>query len=165
MTSSLPSFVALVSLLVPAAVSAQPALDLSGTWTMVPERSDSPQQTPPVNTVVLTLVQGPSSLALTAVRDGVTSESTYPIAAAATPAAGMVTADGNTTRAYWDGPRLVTERAGTVQGQTVSIKQVFGLASGGAEMTVETLIVVQHGYTLRGAQNYASKTDVFVRGR
>lgn len=162
MTSSLPSLLAVVSLLVPVS-GVQTVADFSGTWTMVPERSDSPQQTPPVNTLVFTIAQTPTTLALTTVRDGVTSEATYALATAATTAAGMISADGGTARAAWDGARLVTERAGTVQGQTVSIKQVFALS--GAEMTVETLVVVQHGYTLRGAQNYASKTDVFVRGR
>ena len=66
-------------------------------------------------------------------------------------------------RAYWDGNRLVTEQAGPVQGETVSVKQVFALNGDGSEMTVETLLVVQHGPTLRGAKNYGAKTDVFTR--
>jgi len=31
------------------------------------------------------------------------------------------------------------------------------------EMLVETVLVVQHGYTLKGTQNYASGKDVFTR--
>ena len=57
----------------------------------------------------------------------------------------------------------MTEQAGEVQGQTVSTRQVFGLNDEGTEMTVETLVVVQHGYTLRGAKNYGTKTDVFSK--
>jgi len=30
-------------------------------------------------------------------------------------------------------------------------------------MTVERLVIVQHGYSLRGAKNYASVKDVFSR--
>jgi hypothetical protein len=164
MTSSLPSLLVLLGLFLPLS-GIQPPVDLSGTWTMVPERSDSPEQAPPVNAIDLTIASGPATLRVNAVRDGVPSETTYAMVPGGTLAAGMVPADGNTSRAYWDGPRLVTERAGTIQGQTVSIRQVFALAGGGQEMTVETLVVVQHGYTLRGAQNYAAKTDVFVRRR
>ena len=50
-----------------------------------------------------------------------------------------------------------------MQGEAVSVKQVFALNGDGSEMTVETLLVVQHGYTLRGAKNYGAKTDVFTR--
>jgi hypothetical protein len=30
-------------------------------------------------------------------------------------------------------------------------------------MTVETLVVVQHGYTIRGAQNFGAAKDVYRR--
>ena len=35
----------------------------------------------------------------------------------------------------------------------------------GGEMVVETVLVVQHGYTLKGTQNYGSGKDVFTRVR
>ena len=40
---------------------------------------------------------------------------------------------------------------------------MHSLDPSGDEMTVETLLVVEHGYTLRGAQNYANGKDVYKR--
>ena len=70
---------------------------------------------------------------------------------------------GDEKRAYWDGNRLVTERGVVISGQTVSSKQTMSLSPDRSEMIVERLVIVQHGYTLRGAKNYASVKDVFVR--
>lgn len=64
-------------------------------------------------------------------------------------------------RAYWRGTSLVTEGTSTIQGQTVSIRETRTLDGAGAEMTLETLLVVQHGYTLKGAQNYGAAKDVY----
>ena len=55
------------------------------------------------------------------------------------------------------------ERGGTISGQTVSSRQSLMLNADGSEMTVERLVIVQHGYSLRGAKNYASVKDVFTR--
>ncbi|MCA1585880.1 MAG: hypothetical protein LC791_14300, partial [Acidobacteria bacterium] len=63
----------------------------------------------------------------------------------------------------WDGLRLVTERTGDVQGQTVTAKQIYILGPGGTELTVETVVEVQHGYTLRGTKNYGTARDVYTR--
>ena len=162
MSSALASSVAVVMLL-PAVLLSQAPVNLSGTWTMVPDRSESPQQSPPVHSLTFVIEQNAAELNVQATRDGVTSARKYAIAAAANTSATSTTVDAGSARAYWDESRLATEQAGTVQGQTVSIKQIFGLNGDGSEMTVETLVVVQHGYTLRGAKNYASKTDVFVK--
>ena len=68
-----------------------------------------------------------------------------------------------TRRAYWDGPKLVTEGAGNLQGQTVSVRAMRTLNAAATEMTVESTVAVQHGYTLRGAQTYAKVRDVYTR--
>lgn len=162
MRSALASSVAVVMLL-PAALLSQAPVNLSGTWTMVPDRSESPQQSPPVNALVFVIDHSATELTVQSTRDGVASTRKYAIGASATAAVGTPNGEAGGARAYWEGPRLVTEHASQVQGQTVSIKQVFGLKGDGAELTVETLVVVQHGYTLRGAKNYASKTDVFIK--
>jgi hypothetical protein len=67
------------------------------------------------------------------------------------------------SRAYWKGASLVTEGTRTVQGQTVSIRETRSLDAAGAEMTVETLLVVQHGYTFKGAQNYGAAKDIYKK--
>ena len=66
-------------------------------------------------------------------------------------------------RGYWDGDRLVTETAQNIQGQTVTTREVRALEPGGNEMRVERLVQVEHGYTLRGAQNYNTAKDLFTR--
>ena len=69
------------------------------------------------------------------------------------------------SRAYWDGLKLVTEGAVNVQGQTVSTREILAFGPGGADLIVERLIVVQHGYSFRGAQNYGTAKDVYKRSR
>ena len=66
-------------------------------------------------------------------------------------------------RAYWQGNKLVLERGGTINGQTVSMKQSLTLDPATNELTVERIVIVQHGYTLKGTQNYATVKDVFAR--
>src|SRR5207244_13494319 len=54
-------------------------------------------------------------------------------------------------RFYWDGQGLVTETVSTVQNApqgTMRTKQVRRLDPSGDEMTVQALLVVEHGYTL-----------------
>ena len=160
MSSVLLAVLALVMLLPPLA-EAQGHANLTGTWTMVPERSDSPAQTPPVRSVTLNITQTDSAFNVDARRDGDTSATSYPIEAALAPATGSVSAGA--TRAYWEGRRLVAWRAGNVQGQTVSIKDTFELNQDASELVVETTVVIQHGYTMKGAKNYASAKDVFKK--
>ena len=64
-----------------------------------------------------------------------------------------------------NGDKLVVERGGTINGQTVSAKQLLSLNSDRSELTVERTVIVQHGYTLKGTPNYATVTDVFSKVR
>ena len=48
-------------------------------------------------------------------------------------------------------------------GQTVTTKETRQLSADGSEMLVETMLIVQHGYPLRGTPNYGAGKDVFVR--
>jgi hypothetical protein len=66
-------------------------------------------------------------------------------------------------RAYWDGNKLVLERGGTINGQTVSVKQSLTLDPSSRELILERVVIVQHGYTLKGTPNYATVKDVFAR--
>ena len=162
MSSMLPVAIAMLVLLPPIG-DEQGRANLTGTWTMVPERSESPEQTPPTNSIVLDISQSDRALNVSANRDGRTSATSYPIDTAPTPAAGTVGA--GTTRAYWDGRRMVAWRAGNVQGQTVSIKEAFEINADASELIVETTVEIQHGYTMKGAKNYASSRDVFAKTR
>jgi hypothetical protein len=57
----------------------------------------------------------------------------------------------------------VTETSGEISGETVSYKQTRWLNSAGTEMTAESLVVVQHGYSLQGTRNNSTAKDVYVR--
>jgi hypothetical protein len=59
----------------------------------------------------------------------------------------------------------VTETQRTISGQTVTVKEVRSLGPGGADMTVETTVIVQHGYSMSGAKNYSNSKDVFTKTR
>ena len=161
--SSVLSVVLATVILFPPFGDGQGRANLTGTWTMVAERSESPEQTPPVKSIVLDISHSDAALNVSANRDGRTSATSYPIDNAPTPAAGTVGA--GTTRAYWDGRRLVAWRAGNVQGQTVSIKDTFEINADASELVVETTVEIQHGYTMKGAKNYASSRDVFTKTR
>ena len=153
-----------LALLVAALLLQAPLPDFTGEWKMVADRSGSPLQTPPVTEMVFVIEQQPDQIAIES-----TSGSdkpipvVYPIVAAPKPPADPLGA--GLKRAYWDGRRLVLERGGTISGQTVSLKQTLTMDSETGELTVERLVIVQHGYTQRGAQNYSTVKDVFARAK
>ena len=154
----------LVLVLVAAVLATQPAVEranFTGSWKMVAARSESPTQTEPVTEMTFVIDQAADRIRLDMTSAGRTVSADYPIVAAPKTAADPI--GGDERRAYWDGTRLVVERGGTISGQTVSSRQALTLNADGSEMTVERLVIVQHGYTLRGAKNYATVKDVFAR--
>lgn len=139
-----------------------PGGDFTGSWTMVAARSESPNQTPPVTEMTFVIAQAGDQIRLDVTSGaGQPISVIYPIIATPKLPADPPTADER--RAYWDGNKLVLERGGTISGQTVSSRQALTLSPDRSEMTVERLVIVQHGYTLRGTRNYASVKDVFTR--
>lgn len=154
----------LVLVLVAAVLATQPAVEranFTGSWKMIAPRSESPTQTTPVTEMTFVIDHAADRIRLDITSAGRTVTGEYPIVARPkTPAASI---GGDERRAYWDGTRLVVERGGTISGQTVSTRQALTLNADGSEMTVERLVIVHHGYTLRGAKNYATVKDVFTR--
>jgi hypothetical protein len=141
----------------------QPAApDINGTWTMVSDKSGSPTQTPPVTDMTLTIVQTGTGIRVQWLRGTDTPAPVeYPLVDEPKQPADPLGPDQS--RAYWVGDRLVLERGGRVNGQTVSMKQSLTLDRASNELTLERLVIVQHGYTLKGTQNYATVKDVFTR--
>lgn len=139
---------------------AQP--DFTGTWKMVAQRSGSPGQTPPVTDMTLTIQQTADQVRVEWLagtdKPIITS---YVIGPPPKQPAEPLGADAKI--AYWDGQRLVLERGGAISGQTVSMKQSLTLDPASSELILERLVIVQHGYTLRGTKNYATVKDVFAR--
>jgi len=152
----------LVALLVYVLLSQAPLPDFTGEWKMVAARSGSPLQTPPVTEMVFVIQQQSDQIAIES-RTGNDKpiQVTYPLVAAPKPPADPLGA--GLKRAYWDGRRLVIEQGGTISGQTVSLKQSLTMDSESGDLIVERLVIVQHGYTQRGAQNYSTVKDVFAR--
>jgi hypothetical protein len=143
-------------------LSQAPALDLTGSWKMVADRSGSPTQSTPIVDMTFVIEQDASQVRVDSQAAGSKTVSvTYPIVPAPKPPAEPLAAGQQ--RAYWDGNRLILERGGTISGQTVSSKQTLTLNQDRSEMTVERIVIVQHGYSMKGAQNYATVRDVFVR--
>jgi hypothetical protein len=124
-------------------------IDFSGTWTMIPEKSGSPQQSQTADDIRLDVTSG----------DDKPVSATYPLGPA--PKLPADPLPSGEQRAYWQGNKLTVERGITISGQTVSSKQMLSLNPDRSEMTVERLVIVQHGYTLKGTPNYATVTDVF----
>ena len=139
-----------------------PLPDFSGDWTMVAARSGSPLQTPPVTVMTFLIDQQSDHISIESkIGDNKAITVVYPLGPAPKPPADPLGA--GMARAYWDGRRLVIEQGGSISGQTVSLKQTLTMDPQAGELIVERLVIVQHGYTLRGAQNYATVKDVFTR--
>ena len=153
-----------LALLVVALLSQAPLPDFTGEWRMVAARSGSPLQTPPVTEMVFLIEQKPDQIAIVSTTGSDKPISVvYPLVAAPKPPADPMGA--GLKRAYWDGRRLVIEQGGTISGQTVSLRQSLTMDSESGELIVERLVIVQHGYTQRGAQNYSTVKDVFARAQ
>ncbi len=137
--------------------------DFTGNWTIDRGQSESANQADSSEPVTLNIKQDAEAITIETARSGKPAVRTFPIDLTARR-------DGNASpsvspRAYWDGARLVTEGAVNINGQTVSTREILSLNPAGSEMTVERLVVVQHGYSFRGAQNYGTAKDVYKRSR
>jgi hypothetical protein len=134
--------------------------DFSGTWTMDLARSESPHSGEPFKPVTFVIAQSDKDLRIDTTRGDQKESIVYALGKAARA---VGTSASGHPEAYWEGSKLVTETQRQVQGYTVTVKESRTLAPGGREMTVETMVIVQHGYSMPGAKNYGSSKDVFVK--
>jgi len=140
-------------------VTAQIHPNFSGTWSMDLTRSDAAVQAEPSGPTTVTIEQSSTELTMTIARDGKSGTIIYRLDGAPTAV------PGGTATSHWDGAGLVTELVRTISGQTVTTQEVRRLSAGGDEMRVDTVLVVQHGYTQKGSQNYGAAKDVYTRVR
>src|SRR4051812_37879134 len=152
-----PSTVLIAALVLPSTPAAQGKPDFSGRWTMDHSRSESAMQNEPIGPVTLVIAQTASEVRIETTRTPRTSIVTYTLDGSG------VKIPGGTAKTHWDGTTLVTEAVRDIQGQTVTTKETRRLNPDGSEMIVETTLVVQHGYSLRGTPNYGAGKDVYVR--
>lgn len=132
--------------------------DFSGKWTMDEKRSGSPTHDTFVSPVIWVVAQTPKTLSLDITRGPKTASLAYTMFDKAPSA----DAGSPSYRAYWDGDRLVTETLQNIQGKTVTTREVLSMSPAG-EMMVERVVEVEHGYTMKGAQNYSSVKDFFTK--
>jgi hypothetical protein len=158
----LPAAAVAATLLLPLTTDAQSTRDFSGTWTMDPARSEAAQQGEAVKPVTFVITQSATQVRVETTRGNERENVLYPLTKARASAPAASTASGH-PEAYWDGDRLVTETQRPVNGYTVTVKEARMLGPSGRDMTVETTVIVQHGYTMPGAKNYGTSKDVFVR--
>jgi hypothetical protein len=154
--------VACVSAVVAQASPVQGRPDFSGTWIMDLERSESPTQSSEMaGPVTIVITQTNRTVTVETTRGKLASRASYVFSA--TPVLPGTGAGAPVGRASFDGSTLVLEGTRVIRGQTVSTREARTLSDDGAEMTVDTLVLVQHGYEFRGAKNYGSAKDIFRR--
>ena len=146
------------------AAHAQRTADFSGTWAMDLSKSESSQQGAAVKPVTFVITQTPTQMRIETTRGERIENVLYPLGRTSRGMTGTSGASGTAhPEAYWEGDKLVTETQRPVNGYTVTVKEARTLGPTGTEMTVETTVIVQHGYSMPGAKNYGTSKDVFIR--
>lgn len=141
--------------------AAQIRPDHSGTWRMDEARSESAGHEGFVGPVIWTIKQTGDVMVVDMQRGPKTFTLTYKLYDK--PLGGPATEGVPSYRGYWDGEKLVTLTAQNIQGQTVTTQEVRILQAEGRELLVERILTVEHGYTLKGTQNYSTAKDVFTK--
>ncbi len=142
-------------------------VDLSGTWKMDASRSESAHQAVPIGKVVLVVRQTPTQITMETRRTEpgkteVQSDS-LPFLLNGAETTTKVLDVPVKTKAHWDGEKLITETERTINGASVTTRNVHTLNAIGTELTVQKTLTVQHGYQFEGAKSYGTGTDIFVR--
>jgi hypothetical protein len=149
-------------LLLPRILDAQQVPDFSGTWLMDTARSQSAQQGEPFKMVTFVIAQSIGQVRIEAMRGTEKENVLYPL----TKSRAFSTSDApGQAEAYWEGDQLITVTQRSVSGQTVTVKEARALSPSGADMTVETTVIVQHGYSMPGAKTYGTSKDVFTKAK
>ena len=140
--------------------------DFSGTWAMDTTRSDSaqPDDTSPVLPTTLVINQNNKEVRIETTRAGKRQLASYPIERPESPQAVGTSGRGVGSILKWEGGNLVTLTPHEVNGMAVTTVETRSLSPDGNEMTIVTVIEVQHGYQ-NGANYSAPAKDVFRRVR
>jgi hypothetical protein len=145
------------AIVVPARAQGRP--DFSGTWVMDEVRSASAHYPDFVGPITLVIVQTPAQLTVET-RHGDRSESiVYRIYESEHAAPAVVSVPGG--KSYWSGATLVCETVRNIQDATVRTRELRTLGADGREMTVESTLIVEHGYDIPDAKNYGTGKDIF----
>jgi hypothetical protein len=158
----LASIAALVAL-IPSVAAPSGKSNFTGTWVMDEKRSVSANSGTPYVPVTLVIKQTDTTITVET-RQGEQSETiVYRLDGTQIEKS----AEGGHAfqwRAKWEGTKLQTETDRNINGATVTIKEALSLTAP-KELTIDRTLIVQHGYTMRGARNYSSGKDVFTKSR
>ena len=148
------------------AVGAQSVPDFSGTWSMDLTRSEAAAQGTPTGPVTVAIRQTPGEVNIETTRNGRTETVKY------LPASAKATGGSQPMGSFrWDGAKLVTRLVTDINKQAITVEEVRSLDPAGREMTVELMLVVEHGYQSGGtgvvrpqnSPNTSKGINVFVR--
>jgi hypothetical protein len=135
---------------------AQSVPNFSGTWRLDLSRSDAAAHNDGPGPVHVTIVQTDATMRVDTTTARGTTSTTYRFASK-----DPVSTDNPLAR--WRGDTLLTDAVRDVRGQSVTVQQTRRLSGDGNEMIVESVVNVQHGYSLSGSQTYSTSKDVFVK--
>ena len=155
-------FLPCLAALVVIAAPAQNTVDFSGTWRMDATRSESAHQAVPSGPVTMVISQSPAEIGIET-RRGRSSETLIYKLDGSENAKANGAGTPVSTKAHWEGAKLVTETERNVQNSTVTTRYVLDQSADGAEMTIDKTLTIQHGYQFQGANNIGRGKDVFVR--
>ena len=166
----LPLSLLVISLLGYGTATGQERPDFTGTWVMDMKRSETAGQTPGTlrqEPVTLIIAQSPDELIIETEANGRRESVTYSFSRRQDSPRPVGTSGPNDETvqealAEWKGDRLETMAVLSVNGQAVTRAASRTLDPSGREMTVETRLVVQHGYERNGA-NVGTAKDVFIK--
>jgi hypothetical protein len=139
-------------------------IDFSGTWEMDARRSVSAHSSTPSVPVTLVIKQTPTEVSIETRRSDRSETLIYKLDGSETKRPAQDNGPFE-WRARWQGSKLITETHRNVNRATVTIEETFTLNSKAKEIIVDRTLTVQHGYTMRGAKNYSSGQDVFIKTR
>lgn len=159
MTRAVLVVLAFPSLLSVAAISAQSRPDFSGTWRFDPNRSDSATYPELSRPVTLVIAQTASEIRIETQTPRGASTDTYRFGAVAD-----VTSPG-AAAARWSGNVMLADAVRDIGGQSVTVHRTFTLSNDGRELTIESAVNVQHGYSMSRGKVYGAGKDVFVRAQ
>ena len=161
MRSAALALAALMTILtLPVAAVGQTRPDFSGTWRLDLSRSNSAAHSAAAREVTLEITQTATEIRIRTITDQGASTLAYGIAQAEAPALAATT---GVPTARWAGTTLLTDVIRDIRGQSVTVQQTRQLSPDANEMIVDSIVNVQHGYTLKDAQTYGASRDVFVR--
>ena len=130
-------------------------------------RSEAAAQGTPIGPVTVAIRQTPGEVNIETTRNGRTEAVRYlPVSAKATGAPEQPMGSFR-----WDGGKLITRLVTEINKQAITVDEVRTLGPGGKEMTVEVMLVVEHGYQSGGtgvvrpqnSPNTSKGINVFVK--